>query len=94
MLSGVPWLADCATPDAGFRHAGRATALSEIRMGRHKMLSWSSRRAAYLGVGLVAYCLTEIGRYVYRPFVYERGLHDFGFAARWETIWAQSRWSS
>jgi hypothetical protein len=47
---------------------------------RHKMLLWSSRRAAYLTLFVVAFSLTELGRYVYRPFVYERGLSDFGLA--------------
>lgn len=49
-------------------------------MERHKMLVWSSRRLAYLMLFVVAFCLTELGRYVYRPFVYERGLSDFGLA--------------
>lgn len=52
----------------------------EALMSRHKMLLWSPRRTAHLVLFLVSFTLTELGRYVYRPLVYQRGLHDFGVA--------------
>lgn len=47
---------------------------------RHKLFTWSRLRSAYLCVFLFAFALTEIGRYIYRPFVYGSGLNDFGMA--------------
>ena len=37
-------------------------------------------RLVYLGVAAAAFVLTEVGRSVYRPFIYESGIHDFGIA--------------
>jgi len=47
---------------------------------RHKLLTWSNHRTAYSLVFLLTFALTEIGRYLYRPFVYNAGLNDFGIA--------------
>lgn len=52
-----------------------------LRMAdRHKLLTWSHRRTAYLLVFLVAFAMTEAGRNVYRPFVYRSGWRDLGIA--------------
>lgn len=37
-------------------------------------------RLIYLIVGLVSFFFTELGRFVYRPFIYENNLSDFGIA--------------
>ena len=38
------------------------------------------RRAINLMIGLGAVALTEVGRQVYRPFIYGRGVYDFHIA--------------
>ena len=47
---------------------------------RHKLLTWSRRRTAYVLVFLVAFVMTEAGRNLYRPFVYRSGWNDLGIA--------------
>jgi hypothetical protein len=37
-------------------------------------------RLAFLVLAAVAFCVTECGRYVYRPYVREHGVSDFGLA--------------
>ena len=37
-------------------------------------------RLAFAALALGAFLLTEVGRTVYRPFVYEAGIDDFGLA--------------
>jgi hypothetical protein len=37
-------------------------------------------RLLYAATGVVAFFLTEAGRYVYRPYIYETGINDFGIA--------------
>lgn len=37
-------------------------------------------RLVFVGVAAGAFVLTEIGRTVYRPFIYESGIGDFGIA--------------
>jgi len=37
-------------------------------------------RIVYFVTFLVAFILTEIGRYVYRPFIYENTINDYGIA--------------
>ena len=47
---------------------------------RHKLFTWNRLRTAYLLVFILSFALTEIGRYVYRPFIYGAGLNDLGIA--------------
>ena len=47
---------------------------------RHKLFRWTRLRSAYLLAFLLSFAITEIGRYVYRPFVSEAGLNDLGIA--------------
>jgi len=37
-------------------------------------------RIIYFVMFLLSFVLTEIGRYVYRPFIYENNINDFGIA--------------
>lgn len=37
-------------------------------------------RLVYLAVAVAAFLLTEVGRTVYRPYIYETGINDFGIA--------------
>ena len=37
-------------------------------------------RLIYLLVFLMSFAITELGRYVYRPFIYGHHIHDFGIA--------------
>ena len=37
-------------------------------------------RIVYFVIFLVSFGLTEIGRYIYRPFIYENKINDFGIA--------------
>lgn len=37
-------------------------------------------RLAYTFLFLISFGLTEVGRYVYRPYVYENNINDFGIA--------------
>jgi VanZ family protein len=46
----------------------------------HKLLQWNRHRSAYILVFLLAFFLTELGRNLYRPFVYSKGLNDLGIA--------------
>ena len=44
------------------------------------ILKMSRLRVVYAVVFLSAFVLTELGRFVYRPYVYRSGLDDFGIA--------------
>ncbi len=37
-------------------------------------------RIVFLAIAVVAFAITEFGRYVYRPYVREHGIADFGLA--------------
>lgn len=37
-------------------------------------------RLVYLIISIVSFLFTEIGRFVYRPFIYESNINDFGIA--------------
>jgi hypothetical protein len=45
-----------------------------------RALRFSPLRAAYLISFAVLFVLTELGRKVYRPYIYRNGIDDFGFA--------------
>jgi glycopeptide antibiotics resistance protein len=38
------------------------------------------RRVSYAAVTVLSFAVTEIGRHVYRPFIYGNGIDDFGLA--------------
>jgi len=45
-----------------------------------RALRFGPLRAAYLAAFAVLFVLTELGRKVYRPYIYRNGIDDFGFA--------------
>jgi hypothetical protein len=47
---------------------------------RHKIFTWNRLRSAYVLVFLLSFVITEIGREIYRPYIYQNGLNDFGIA--------------
>jgi hypothetical protein len=47
---------------------------------RHRLLQWSRRRGIYLLVAIVAFLVTEAGRFIYRPWVFRNGIDDWGLA--------------
>jgi hypothetical protein len=47
---------------------------------RRRILEPSRSRFVFLLLGITAFGLTEFGRYVYRPYVRQNHLHDFGLA--------------
>jgi len=47
---------------------------------RSRYLEPSRSRFLFLLVAVGAFVLTELGRYVYRPYAYEHGISDFGLA--------------
>lgn len=46
----------------------------------HKFLTWNRLRGAYVLVFLLSFVITELGREIYRPYIYTTGLNDFGIA--------------
>ncbi len=45
-----------------------------------KFLTWNRLRNAYVLVFLLSFVITEIGRDIYRPYIYKNDLNDFGIA--------------
>ena len=45
-----------------------------------KLKTIDTFRIVYFVVFLISFGLTEIGRYIYRPFIYENKINDFGIA--------------
>jgi len=46
----------------------------------HRLFTCSRGRIVNLLVAATAFALTEIGRYVYRPYVYDHDINDLGIA--------------
>ena len=47
---------------------------------RERLYKFSRMRVVYFCVFVAAYFVTEFGRYIYRPFIYQYGFFDFGIA--------------
>jgi glycopeptide antibiotics resistance protein len=47
---------------------------------KENLLRFDKKRLVYFLIFVVAFALTEIGREVYRPYIYENGISDFGAA--------------
>ncbi len=47
---------------------------------KDNLLRFDKKRLVYFLIFVVAFALTEIGREVYRPYIYENGINDFGVA--------------
>ena len=49
-------------------------------LDKEKIKTIDTYRIVYFILFLVAFGLTEIGRYIYRPFIYENRIDDYGIA--------------
>ena len=49
-------------------------------LNKEKIKTIDLFRIIYFLTFLIAFALTEFGRYVYRPFIYENNINDFGIA--------------
>jgi len=47
---------------------------------KKRILKFDSLRLVYFITFLLSFALTEIGRYIYRPYIYENNINDFGIA--------------
>lgn len=47
---------------------------------RESLRTIDSFRLLYAATTVAAFLLTEAGRYVYRPYIYDNGINDFGIA--------------
>ena len=47
---------------------------------KDRFSKFSRMRVTYIIAFAVAFVLTEVGREIYRPFIYQNGINDFGFA--------------
>ena len=45
-----------------------------------KLRTIDTRRVIYVVALILAFVVTEIGRHVYRPIIYQNGINDFGLA--------------
>ena len=49
-------------------------------LDKEKLRTIDTLRIIYLAIFLFSFGLTELGRYVYRPYIYENNINDFGIA--------------
>lgn len=49
-------------------------------LDKEKIRTIDTIRIIYFVIFLISFGLTEIGRFIYRPFIYENNLSDFGLA--------------
>ncbi len=49
-------------------------------LDKEKLRTIDTLRITYFVIFLFSFGLTEIGRFVYRPFIYENNINDFGIA--------------
>ncbi len=47
---------------------------------KEKIRTIDTFRVIYFIIFLISFCLTEIGRYIYRPYIYENNIIDYGIA--------------
>ena len=45
-----------------------------------RLKKFDTLRLTYFVTFLLSFALTEIGRYIYRPYIYENNINDFGLA--------------
>jgi len=53
---------------------------NNIFIDRQQIKTIDTKRIVYFIMFLLALLFTELGRYVYRPFIYENNINDFGIA--------------
>ena len=49
-------------------------------LDKEKLRTIDTLRITYFVIALFSFGLTELGRFVYRPFIYENNINDFGIA--------------
>ena len=54
--------------------------MEDVFFSRDRVFKLGLMRGVYFVMFAVFFILTEIGRRVYRPYVYQNGINDFGFA--------------
>jgi hypothetical protein len=54
--------------------------LEDVFFSRDRVFKLGPMRGVYFVTFAVSFILTEIGRKMYRPYVYQNGINDFGFA--------------
>jgi hypothetical protein len=54
--------------------------MEDFFFSKHRILRLGPVRGVYFVTFAVFFILTEIGREVYRPFIYQNGIDDFGLA--------------
>jgi glycopeptide antibiotics resistance protein len=47
---------------------------------KNRIKIFDALRLTYFVTFLLSFALTEIGRYIYRPYIYENSINDFGLA--------------
>ena len=79
----VRWVRRWATPlSAGSRGFPPLTLTPDYgrTVDKETLFSFSWLRVVYFNIFVVAFLITEIGRNVYRPYIYENGIADYGIA--------------
>ena len=54
--------------------------MEDVFFSRNRVFKIGPMRGIYFATFAVFFILTEIGREIYRPYVYQNGINDFGFA--------------
>jgi len=54
--------------------------MEDVFFSRNRVFKIGPMRGVYFVTFVVFFILTEIGREIYRPYVYQNGLNDFGLA--------------
>ncbi|MBU0692857.1 hypothetical protein KKC97_02225 [bacterium] len=54
--------------------------MTDFFFSKDRLLKLSRIRFIYAGAFALLFILTEVGRYIYRPFIYREGIYDFGVA--------------
>ncbi len=54
--------------------------MEDFFFSRNRVFKLGPMRGVYFVTFAIFFILTEIGREIYRPYVYQNGINDFGFA--------------
>lgn len=47
---------------------------------KNRLKTFDTLRLVYFVTFLLSFALTEVGRYIYRPYIYQNNINDFGLA--------------
>ena len=53
---------------------------NNLFLERDRLRTIDTFRIIYLVIFIISFALTEIGRFIYRPYIYENKINDFGIA--------------